>query len=257
MKYYKSIILMLNAIFLVTCEIIAQAPKEFDLRSDLISEKIPPLSVLIDSAIVNNASVRYRDIDILAGKYSLRESSHLWMKDIGIQSEIRYGTFDSYTSDITVNPIPAALATSHVETRLGCAAYLKIPLFDLLNNQNEKRLAKAKLDQAESMAIVQRDELRKMVIVQYNDLILKQRLFNIKSKNLETIKVNMQMVEKEFMNGVIPLTEYTRISGILSDAEAEFENARMDFLTAYMLLEEVVGMKFKVINPIPVTYEHN
>jgi hypothetical protein len=59
------------------------------------------------------------------------------------------------------------------------------------------------------------------------------------------------MVEKEFLNGVIPLTEYARMSGIVSGSEAEFENARMAFMTAYMLLEEVVGMKFNLVNTIP------
>lgn len=257
MKCCNSIFLVASAVVFFQCAGFAQLQKEFDLQNDIISDKIPPLAVLIDSAIVHNASVRFRDIDIVVGRYNLKESRNLWTKNIGLQSDVRYGTFDSYSSDISGAPNPSVIATSHAETRFGCSAYIKIPLFDLVNHQNQNKLAKAKLEQAETMAIVQRDELRQMVIVHYNDLILKQRLLRIKTKNHETVKINMQMVEKEFLNGIIPLTEYARISGGVSDSETDLENARMDFLTAYMILEEIVGMKFNLVNTIQGPNESN
>jgi outer membrane protein TolC len=257
MKCYKSIFLIAGVIVIFQYAGFAQLQKEFDPQNDIISDKIPPLSVLIDSAITHNASVRFRDIDIVVGRYNLKESHNLWTRNIGLQSDVRYGTFDSYSSDISGTPNPAVIATSHVETRFGCSAYIKIPLFDLVNHHNQNKLAKAKLEQAETMAVVQRDELRQLVIVHYNDLILKQRLLRIKTKNHETVKINMQMVEKEFLNGIIPLAEYARISGGVSDSETGLENARMDFLTAYMILEEIVGMKFNVINTTQVPNESN
>ena len=58
------------------------------------------------------------------------------------------------------------------------------------------------------------------------------------------ISANNLLVEKEFQNGVVDLSEYTRISGIYFSAQTEFEVARIEFITAYMLLEEIVGFKF-------------
>jgi outer membrane protein TolC len=55
------------------------------------------------------------------------------------------------------------------------------------------------------------------------------------------------MVEKQFLNGVIPLTEYTQMLGNVSNLETDYETARMDFLTAYMVLEVIVGMKFNLV----------
>ena len=54
------------------------------------------------------------------------------------------------------------------------------------------------------------------------------------------------MAEKEFLNGVIPVTEYSRLYSITSQAEENYESALMDFKTDYMLLEELTGMKFKL-----------
>jgi hypothetical protein len=98
------------------------------------------------------------------------------------------------------------------------------------------------------MAQVQRIELRQTVIRQYNELILKHNLLKIKSKFLETSRINAQMAEKEFLNGVALVSEYARIAEINSRVESDFETVRMDFLTAYLILEEIVGIKFHIID---------
>jgi outer membrane protein TolC len=116
----------------------------------------------------------------------------------------------------------------------------------VLNRRNLIIQAQSELDQAESMAEAQRVELRELVIRQYNDVLLKQRLLKIRSKNLSTSKINMEMVEKEFQNGVVSVTEYARIFDIVARSESDFETARTDYITAYMLLEEIVGFKFSV-----------
>jgi len=56
----------------------------------------------------------------------------------------------------------------------------------------------------------------------------------------------MEMVEKSFINGTITLTEYSSLTEIASRAEADFETSKMEFRTAYMILEEIVGMKFNL-----------
>lgn len=256
MKYFQPILLMTLLSLLFRPSGIAQSSAHPETQNDQVSEKIPPLSVLIDSAILNNPNIRFRDMDLIVARCKLKENHNLLWKDIGFQADVRHGTFDSYTSDIT-GGIGPAIGSSHVETRYGYSAYIKIPLFDLINRPNQNKIARTEIEKAESLATAQRNEIRQLVILQYNDLILKQRLFNIKLKNLETVKINMQMVEKEFLNGVIPITEYARISGSVSDSETDYEKARMDFLTAYMILEEIVGMKFNLPKTITGTDENN
>ena len=81
----------------------------------------------------------------------------------------------------------------------------------------------------------------------YQDVLLKQRLLNIQSLALGNAKVNMDMVDKEFRNGVIPVSEYVRISDITTKVEADYEKAKTDFTTARMILEELAGFPF---NPV-------
>ena len=94
------------------------------------------------------------------------------------------------------------------------------------------------------MAESQQDETRQLVIRQYQEALLKQKLLIITSQNLGSAKVNMEMVEKEFRNGVIPIAEYVRISDMTSRIQSEYETAKSNFLLNKRLLENLVGYTF-------------
>ena len=58
------------------------------------------------------------------------------------------------------------------------------------------------------------------------------------------------MAEKQFLNGIINIAEYSSVTEIVSRSEADFESSKMEFRTAYMLLEEIVGIKFNLTNKL-------
>ena len=115
-----------------------------------------------------------------------------------------------------------------------------------MNRKNQIQKGKIEVSQARSLAEAQKDEIRQLVIKQYEELVLKQKLLNIGSQNLGNAKVNMEMVEKEFRNGVISIYEYVRLSDLTSRIESNYENAKSDFLLAKKLLENLVG--FSITN---------
>jgi outer membrane protein TolC len=229
----------------------------FDPAKDEISGKLPPLSVLIDSAISNDPYIRFRDLQLVINNCKLKANRVEWTRNVGFQADVRYGNFYNYSINSSGGTDPAAIATNRLETKYGGSLYVKFPVYDFLNRRNQLKLAEVEIEQARSMSEVQRDETRQLVIRQYNDLVLKQRLLRIKAKYLETSRIKMQMVEKEFTNGIISVTEYARISEIVTRTEADFEIARVDFLTSYLILEEITGMKFNLTNAISGPNEGN
>ncbi|MCX6279492.1 MAG: TolC family protein [Bacteroidetes bacterium] len=230
---------------------VAQSTGQFDLLKDDIQSKIPPLSVLIDSALAYDPYVAFRNKQILINSCKLYSDRKQWMRDIGFQADVRYGTFDNFSTNTAEGQTPSNFSTARTETKYGLGAYIKFPLFDIINYKNQINLAKTEIKQAQDMFQLQSAELRQKVIKQYNDLVLKQKILQIKAKYLETSKINMLMTEKEFINGVISVSEYTRLSSITSQSEENFESAKMDFKTAYMILEEIVGFKLNVTFDIP------
>jgi outer membrane protein TolC len=225
---------------------LAQEPVKFDLMKDNIETMLPPLETLIDSALTNNPHVKFRDLQISVNENKLNADRSQWARNVGIQSDIRYGTFNNFSMNTAEGQSPSNFATQTNQFVYGAGAYIKFPIFDILNRKNQVDLAKFEVGQAQSMAAVQRNEVRQSVVIQYNQVILTHRLLRNKSKYIESARVNMEMAENEFHNGVIPVGEYTRISEIVSRAEADFETARADFITSFMILEEIIGYKLNL-----------
>lgn len=246
MRHSVNIVIVFYLFLMVQFNGIAQNVVKPDLLKDNIETLLPPLQTLIDSAIANNPFVRFRNEDIKVNEFKLKADRMQWTRNLGIQTDIRYGTFNNFSTNTSEGQTPSNLATLSNQMNYGIGAYLKFPLYDLINRNNQQNLTKAEIDKAISMAEVQRDEVRQSVIRQYNDLILKQRLLRNKSKYIETARINVQMMEKEFQNGVISLGEYTRLSEIASRAEADLETSRAEFITAYMILEELIGYKLGI-----------
>ncbi|MBL0335812.1 MAG: TolC family protein [Chitinophagaceae bacterium] len=203
---------------------------------------LPPLVDLIDSALKHNASVRYRNLDIQVRESGLKTTQNYWLRNMGFQADTRYGTFDNFSSTATTQSTTMYTATSK-QFNYGLGLYLKLPLGDILDRKNEIKGANAQLEQARAMEEAQQDEIRQMVIRQYQEVLLKQRLLNIRSLNLGNARVNMEMVEKQFANGLIPVAEYVRISDIISTAELAYESARSEFITSKMILEDIIGFR--------------
>lgn len=250
MKHFCAVLILLCYSFCLSFIGLGQTGLRFNVVKDDISTIIPPLKVLIDSAIANNPGLKSSNLQVSINKNSLQLKRNYWTRNFSLQADVRYGNFTNYTTDNATN---VSIATTRGEFRYGVGGSIKFPINDLLDRKNQIKIAKTEIDQSQNIFEDRQSELRKKVIIQYNDLILKQRLLKLSAKNTETVKITMQMVEKEFLNGIIPLTEYARISGIVSGAEAEFENARTNFLTAFMILEEIVGMKFNLVYYIPDT----
>lgn len=203
----------------------------------------PPIEQLIDSALKNNSLLLYRNLDIDAKESLLKTQHNVWLRNLGIQGVANYGTFDYYNSNSN-NQSSSVVNTNSKQFNYGMGVYVKLPFFDLIDRKNQLNVAKVQLEEARSMAQVQKDELRQIVIKLYQDILLKQKILNIRAQGLGNARVNMEMVEKEFRNGTIPVTEYVRISDMVSRTESDYETAKTEFITAKKILEEIVGFTF-------------
>ena len=221
--------------------------KVTDTLATVAEVDFPSLEVLMDSAISHNAMVAYRGQEYAARKENLTTQKNFWMRNLGVQADTRYGTFDNFLNSSNGQSTTLQSVTTK-QANYGVGLYIKLPVFDVVNRKTQIKQAKAEMEQAKYLKEAQENEIRQAVIKLYEDVLLKQKLVNIKSQNLGSATVNYEMVEREFRDGVIPIAEYVRLSDMTSRIKSEYEMAKYDFITAKKLLEEVVGFKFK--NPV-------
>jgi outer membrane protein TolC len=223
----------------------AQIPQDSIYAKTAIS--FPPLNDVIDSALKHNALVQFRSLEIDAKAANLTSKKNNWLRNLGLQGDSRYGNIDAFSTN--ANGVSSSvLNTSSRQFNYAAGVYIKIPLYDIINRKTDIKQAKTELEQAKAMVTAQQDELRQLVIRQYEEVLLKQKLLSIKSQNLGSAAVNMEMVEKEFRNGVIQTVEYVRISDINARIQSDYEIAKSDFLLAKKILEEMAGYSFSTPN---------
>jgi len=242
----KNITILLTFLFITASGVLvinAQSAEEVDSMDNSYSLLIPKFNVLIDSILKRSAMVNFRNQHIGVKESELKSERRDWTRNLGIQADTRYGTFDNF-STISGDNASVNLASNTQQLNYSVGLYLKIPVFDVLNRRNKIKLAKLEVDEAKSMAEFQKEEIRQTVIRMYQDLILKQKLLQIKSRSLGDGKVNLQMVEKEFRNGVVPISEYVRIVGMTENLEADYTKAMSEFITAKLMLEDMAGFEF-------------
>lgn len=216
----------------------AQSPEKQE--TDL---PIPPLMDLIDSAMKHNALVRFREMDIRAKEYKLKSEKIYWTRNLGLQADTRYGTFDNYSYNSS-GLSTSMFITNSRQFNYGMGVYMKFPLADLFDRKNQIKRAGFELEQAHSLADAQQEELRQEVIRLYHEFVLKQKVLRIRSKALGSARINQDMIENEFRNGLIPVVEYVRVSDIVSNVEAEYEKAKSEFTSSRMILEDLTGFSF-------------
>jgi len=226
---------------------VQQKKSATDTALTITEVDFPPLLVLIDSAIQHNAMASYRSWEIKAKEANVSTQKIYWLRNMGLQADTRYGTFDNFSS--TANGQSTTLQSiTNKQMNYGVGLYIKMPVFDVINRKTQVKQAMAEVEQAKSLQQAQRDEIEQIVIKQYEEVLLKQRLLSIKSQNLGSATVNYEMVEKEFRNGTIPIAEYVRLSDMTSRIKSEYEMAKSDFIVAKKILEQIVGFSFK--NPV-------
>lgn len=225
----------------------AQTPDYNDSSLNGSEFNFPPLKVVIDSVLKHSAMVNFRKNHIGVKESTLESERIYWTRNLGIQADSRYGNINSFSTseDGIINS--SALTTSK-QLNYSVGFYLKFPVFDFINRKHQMQLARLEVDEAKSMAEFQEEEVRQTVIKLYQDLILKQKLLQIRSKSFSDGKVNLEMIEKEFRNGVVQISEYVRITGMVSNLEADYEQAKSEFITAKQLLEDMAGFVFGLTN---------
>tara|TARA_B110000116_G_scaffold136182_1_gene118145 strand:+ start:182 stop:931 length:750 start_codon:yes stop_codon:yes gene_type:complete len=205
--------------------------------------KFPLLKVVMDSVLKRSAMVNFRNYNIQSKKATLATERIHWSRNIGFQADTRYGNLSNFATSEDGTSNTAALTTAK-QFNYSVGLFLKFPLFDAINRKNQIELAESEVEAAKSMVQLEKEQIRQTVIMRYQDLILKQKLLRIRSRMLGDGRVNKQMVEKEFRNGVVPLSEYVRINGMTIDMEAAYEKAMSEFIIAKQLLEDMAGFVF-------------
>lgn len=217
---------------------------EKSLNNNKIENQLPPLQQLLDSAETHSPLLKMYDSDVIIQELKIKSEKKDWMKSLGFQAGARYGLFDNLIlkEDLGVED----LKTSTTEqTRYNLGLYLKIPLSSILDKNNQE-IAEEEVNRIKYQKANSALELRKLIIVQYNNVVKAYKSMVIRINELETYRIQMIRAEKDYQNGQINVAEYARLKDFYLNSKLDLENNKVEFVTALQLLQETVGININL-----------
>ncbi len=220
---------------------------EKSLTENDISEKLPSLDSLMTLAVAHSSKVKFYESDetYWESQKTLQRTS--WLRYITLDANYNYGIFDNLSnSQLAGDPQASQALFTTEQSRYSGGVSLKLPLFALANKKTAKKAAQAEIDKARYLRESFEEEVKEAVVLRYTQLLKAHRLFFITGAMVDTYRVQSVRAEKDFTNGVIDVTEYTRLQQMYNDAMRSYESQRSEFLLSYMYLEGITGVELKL-----------
>ena len=220
---------------------------DIGLASEIFRKKIPSMGALIDSTCNNSPTLLSQQANIDINELRLKITKNEWVKNINIESSFQYGMFGNILLNPDAeDPLANSVLSTNKQTRYSTGVSLKLPISEIISRKHEIRIGQEMVDQTRFEKEKLSEELRKLVIIQYNDLLLKHKILLISNNNLQSQNLQLNMTEKEFTNNKVDIVELARIREMQSKSEIEFETAKSEFNTSFQLLQEITGVKFNL-----------
>ncbi len=219
---------------------------EKGLKENDISKKLPPLDTLIAMAReyspfikVTESEQQYRD-----GVVSAEQRA--WLEYINLEAGYNYGIFDNLSnSQIAGDPQSQALFSTE-QSRYNVGVSVRLPLSAIINRRARILSAKGEAEKARFETQVAEVELEQKVVELYNSLLKHHRMFFISGSIVDNFRVQSIRAEKDFANGVINVTEYTRLQQMMNQATMNFELQRSEFVGSVMALQGIIGADLNI-----------
>jgi len=200
---------------------------------------------------VHNPQIKYYDADIGAWRYRVKSAGRVWMRNFYLETYIQTDWWDAATTNSDYNQgVTSNLNTFQNNYRGVGLLQIRLPMLDLWDRKNQMKTATKEIEKSmaskESFII----QLRQTIITNYNQLIVNQKILKNANESVIAGAMNKEMGDKEFLNGQSTLYDLAYIMEMYRVAVYNYETSRNAFFNSYMILQELCGFKFNVINKI-------
>lgn len=234
------IVIMLALVGLYGCEAWGQNVAKLDLPP------IPNLEVLIDSAVARSPMRSYQIERQQEAKQLVKSARWEWTEYLGAESYYRYGQLGAIENGGTQGgapTIPIVTSSHQSQSWWYVGAYIRLPLFSMVNRGTEIKRLRHTVRQAEYLQADAADAISREVIDLYNEVKLNIEILQIKANLLVTN--NAQLIESEikYKNQKIDLGRLAQLQEMQAKVAVEFATAQYTARASLTKLQLITGMQ--------------
>jgi outer membrane protein TolC len=192
-------------------------------------DSLRTLSYYLESAVINSPILKMHTAQVDQKKLELHLMKYAWMREIYVTADTKLGNYGN------ANPV------DQFNLGYGTGAFVRLPVTAIVGNSDRKKIAKLDIDISSYQRLSIEEELKKLVINQYNEVLLKRSLIKIQVESVDVALINYKIAEEEYMGGSINIDAFSRTSQIYFTQLSSLEKTKSEYKTAFELLTEICG----------------
>ena len=208
---------------------------------------IPSLSDAINKALIKSPLLKSADIETTIKEFKLKSVRKEWLGNLGIESFYKYGSIDNINIQNIddINQVTNAKTTGN---RYSLGFYIKMPFLSFLTQKNKNNIAKRELEKSVYERQMIQNEIRKLVIQQFNEYQLNKQLIAVKNRAYIASQMQVEKANRDYKNGNLTIYELAKVTEASTKAETSYITAKINFRISYLLLMELIGEPIFVQN---------
>lgn len=210
------------------------AVNEDSLIIDL-ADYLPPLNLLIDSAVVNNPQIEYYRQRQLMFEYEIGIGRNQWMEGVRAYSNYNLGTTGTSDGAIFVQGFQYGVN-------------VQIPLSMFFGQRDAGKMSKAASMAEEQQKLRTIIEIQTEVEETYSRLFMLRDLIREATNAKESAQFIYEQSEAKYIRGEISLDELGQNADLRTKWATNYITLKTDFYDTYRRLERLVGVPFSKFN---------
>ena len=194
-----------------------------------MKDSLHPLSYYLENAILNSPIIKMHTATVDQKKLELQLVKYSWMREIYVTADTKLGNYGN------TNPL------EQFNLGYGTGAFIRLPLTAIVGNSERKKIAKLEIEASNFQKLNIEEELKKLVITQYNEVLLKRNLIKIQVQAVDVSLVNYKVAEQEYKGGTISIDAYARTTEIYFTQLSALEKIKSEYKNSLELLAEICG----------------
>lgn len=219
-------------------------PAEFFSAPDAV------LPRLCDAAIGHSAEVEQSANERQIAQEDLRLTRRKPWNMLAVTSTYNYGTLPYFASpDASTQVYQFNPFNQGARAQYSAGVSLVAPLDVLVSRRSTVRRQELVVSRAAAGQRQQEAEVRQLVIVRYQELVLARKALQHYDDALQSASVSRKIADRRFKDGDIQVDEQMAAMDFYNKAALAQTEAQSKYQTARLLLEELIGMPITMIMP--------
>ena len=205
---------------------------------DYLNIQLPPLDALLENA-KSGTIYSLAETKVLIERKILAKERKAFLGFFSLRGSYQYGMFGNEATYTDVTIAPYLTYSTHAQNGYTVGAGVNIPLDGLFDLGGRIKRQKLAIQGAKYEQDVKLEEIKREIVVLYATITSQINILKLRAEALELTKLQYNIVEKDFVNGMATSSNLSVEKERQSNALEAFENSRFELTKSIMILEVV------------------